>query len=116
MGINVTYAPKIEGYDTTCLHNHGAAAGLAPEHVLTELRPALAQRLDQASTDFEGLLKDWLKHADGFGQMVEAGPLTDRVQGVFEGLAEDGGLILRLPDGERRTIRAGDVDLVRQVD
>lgn len=116
IGINVRYAPEIADYATTCLHDHGAAPGLEPDHVLAELRPALARRLDQAEANFERLLQDWLKHADGLGQSMEAGPATARLRGTFEGLASDGGLILRLPDGERRTIRAGDVELVRQVD
>lgn len=116
MGINVKFAPDAAGQPATCLHDQGAAPALEPDHVLAELRPALARRLDQARQDFGALLDDWLKHADGLGQSIEAGPVTARVRGTFEGLEADGGLILRLPDGQRRTIRAGDVELVRQVD
>lgn len=116
MGVNVRFAPDIGDQATTCLQALGANPALEPEHVLDVLREELERRISQARDSFETLLEDWLKHADGFGQTVEAGPPTDRVSGVFEGLAEDGGLILRLPDGQRQTIRAGDVDLVRQVD
>ncbi|MEL6860766.1 MAG: biotin--[acetyl-CoA-carboxylase] ligase [Pseudomonadota bacterium] len=116
MGINVRFAPEAGNQASSCLLGLGANPGLEPEHVLEVLRGELDRRLKQARDDFERLLEDWLKHAEGFGQTVEAGPPTDRVSGVFEGLAPDGGLILRLPDGQRQTIRAGDVDLVRQVD
>ena len=115
MGVNVRFAPNVGVQASTCLHNHGAAPALEPDHVFDVLRLELARRLDQARSDFDSLLEDWLKHADGLGAPVEAGPVDARVRGIFDGLAPDGGLILRLPDGTRRTIRAGDVELVRQV-
>lgn len=115
MGVNVKFAPDAGAQASTCLASHGAAPVLEPEHVLDVLRSELAWRLDQARTDFDSLLEDWLKHADGLGTQVEAGPVDSRVSGVFEGLAADGGLILRLPDGARQTIRAGDVEMVRRV-
>ena len=116
IGLNVSYAPKDTGQAVTCLAGLGAAAALMPEHVLDALRPAFAKRVAQARTDFPGLLRDWLGVAEGVGQTVRAGPHDARIEGVFEGLAEDGGLVLRLPDGQMRTIRAGDVELVRHVD
>ena len=116
MGINVRFAPDAGNQASSCLLNLGANPGLQPEHVLDVLRETVDRRLRQARDDFPGLLEDWLEYAEGHGQTVEAGPVTDRASGVFEGLAPDGGLILRLPDGQRQTIRAGDVDLVRQVD
>ena len=115
IGMNVQHAPESVGQETTSLLKEGAPAGLSPEHVLDDLRAALGQRIDQARSDFEGLLRDWLSFAEGRGQMVSAGPVNDRVEGIFEDLAADGGLILRLRDGSHRTIRAGDVDLVRRV-
>ena len=115
IGMNVQHAPQSVGQDTTSLCQEGAPPALAPEHVLDDLRMALGQRIDQARSDFEGLLRDWLAHAEGRGQLVSAGPVNDRVEGIFEDLAPDGGLILRLRDGTQRTIRAGDVDLVRRV-
>lgn len=116
MGINVQHAPDVSEQAATSLVQQGGAPGLAPEHVLDDLRTCLARRVEQARNDFEGLLQDWLRYAEGLGQSIEAGPRDRRVQGVFEGLAPDGGLNLRLPDGTRQTIRAGDVELVRQVD
>nr|WP_070959170.1 biotin--[acetyl-CoA-carboxylase] ligase [Hyphomonas sp. Mor2] len=116
MGINVQHAPEVAEQVSTSLMEQGAPSALFPELVLEDLRPALAQRVEQARNRFDQLLEDWLRNAEGLGQMVEAGPPDRRIQGIFEGLAEDGGLNLRLPDGTRQTIRAGDVELVRQVD
>lgn len=115
MGINIAVAPEGTGQAATSLHAQGAPPGLAPDHVLADLRAALHHRVEQARQDFDSLLQDWLNHAEGRGELVEAGPVDNRVRGVFEGLEADGGLILRLPDGAQRIIRAGDVDLVRRV-
>lgn len=115
MGLNIKQAPDGVGQEATALAEHGAQAGLQPEHVLLDLKQALQTRLDQARSDFAQLLNYWMDHAEGHGAMVQTGPVENRIEGVFEGLADDGGLILRLRDGERRTIRAGDVELVKQV-
>ena len=115
MGINVAHAPSGDGIDATSFHAEGVPAAHQAEHVLQDLRTALDRRIAQARSDFEGLLRDWYQHAEGRGEPIAAGPETDRVIGVFESLASDGGLVLRLPDGAQRTIRAGDVELVKRV-
>ena len=116
MGVNVQYAPDVAQQRTTSLVEQGASTALSPEHVLEALRISLDRRLEQARHRFDSLLEDWLRSAEGVGEMIEAGPAERRIRGIFEDLAPDGGLNLRLPDGTRQTIRAGDVDLVRQVD
>lgn len=116
IGVNVRCAPNAIYQDATSLLTEGANGALQPDHVLDALRPAFAARLAEARADFSGLLRSWMKFAEGLGQTVSAGPANARVKGIFEGLAEDGGLILRLPNGETRIIRAGDVELVRRVD
>ena len=116
IGLNAQYAPEGTGQETTSLRALGAPAALEPEHVLDALRPAFANRIEQTRKHFPDTLRDWLVCAEGFGKTVRAGPHDARIEGVFEALADDGGLILRLPDGQRRTIRAGDVELVRRVD
>lgn len=115
MGVNVQHAPEGVGQETTSLLDQGAPSSLQADHVLQALSEALNHRVKQARNDFESLLADWLKYADGSGQTIQAGPVGHRIEGVFEGLAPDGGLILRLPDGATHIIRAGDVDLVKQV-
>ncbi len=55
----------------------------------------------------------WLDaaHPPGTALAVETGS-GDRMEGLFDGLDENGGLRLRLADGTVRTIHAGDVFLV----
>ncbi|GAB5454954.1 MAG: biotin--[acetyl-CoA-carboxylase] ligase [Henriciella sp.] len=116
IGINVQTAPEGTGQETSSLMKEGAPVGLTPDMVLEDLRETLAHRISQARQDFEALLADWMRFAEGVGQMVKAGPSQYRVEGIFESLATDGGLNLRLPDGALHTIRAGDVELVKRVD
>lgn len=115
IGINVQHAPEGTGQVTSSLASESASAGLTPELVLEDLRQTLSHRIGQARQDFEALLNDWLRNAEGLGQVVQAGSAQNRLEGVFEGLAPDGGLMLRLPDGAAHTIRAGDVELVKRV-
>lgn len=115
MGLNIRYAPEAAGQDATSLLALGANGALQPAHALDALRDSFSQRVEQARSDFSGLLSNWMQHAEGHGKMMSAGPTDARIEGVFEGLEEDGGLILRLQDGQTRTIRAGDVELVRHV-
>ncbi|MEL7032401.1 MAG: biotin--[acetyl-CoA-carboxylase] ligase [Pseudomonadota bacterium] len=115
MGINVQHAPDNIEQAATSLVQEGAPSALTPELVLDHLRQSVSSRIEQARLDFSGLLDAWLQAAEGRGQRVQAGPVNNRIEGVFETLAEDGGLVLRLPDGAQRIIRAGDVDLVKRV-
>lgn len=115
MGLNVRFVPEGAGQAATCLMDAGAPDVLQAEHLVDDLRTALHARVEQARHRFEETREAWLSRAEALGRTVEAGPPDARVSGVFTGLAEDGGLEMRLPDGSQKTIRAGDVDLVRKV-
>lgn len=115
IGVNIRFVPEGTEQAATCLKDAGAPDVLQPEHLVDDLRTALAMRVDQARNHFEATLADWLERAEALGQTVEAGPPNARISGTFTGLADDGGLEMRLPDGSHVTIRAGDVDLVRKV-
>lgn len=115
MGLNVRFVPEGTGQAATCLRDLGAVDALMPEHLVDDLRTALAFRVGQARERFDQTRSDWVARAEGLGRTVEAGPANARQTGEFIGLAEDGGLQIRLPDGGVTTIRAGDVDLVRKV-
>lgn len=53
----------------------------------------------------------WAAGLETIGRMVTAQTAQGPVQGRAEGVAEDGGLVLRLSDGKTMTIQAGDVTL-----
>lgn len=114
IGMNVAGVPDGAGQMATCLSDL-AGRLVSAEAVLEALRPALATRWKEARTDFAVTRAAWLERAEGLGETVRAQPANEAVEGVFETLDSDGGLVLRLPDGERRTIRAGDVELVKRV-
>jgi BirA family biotin operon repressor/biotin-[acetyl-CoA-carboxylase] ligase len=114
IGVNVSHTPEITGQGATSIADLREDTVVTVDAALAELVPAFAARLNQARNRFSDTLADWLDHAESLGEAVTAGSGRDRVTGVFEGLAADGGLILRLPNGETRTIRAGDVNLVRE--
>ncbi|MEM9225012.1 MAG: biotin--[acetyl-CoA-carboxylase] ligase [Pseudomonadota bacterium] len=115
LGVNVKHAPEGTGQATQSLAGLGLAEDMSARAVLEAIRPRFAARIDQARGDFQSLLRDWEAVGEGRDELVAAGPETDRVQGRFEGLSETGGLILRLPDGQTRTINAGDVEILRHV-
>ena len=51
----------------------------------------------------------WLSKAHGLGQTITARLSNETHKGVFEGLSEDGALILKMDNDERKFISAGEV-------
>jgi BirA family transcriptional regulator, biotin operon repressor / biotin---[acetyl-CoA-carboxylase] ligase len=114
IGINVADVPEGAGQEATCLADQRGDNSVSADMVLDELRGAFASRLDQARTDFAATRSDWLARGEGLGGPVRVLVGSRPVEGVFETLAEDGGLVLSMADGGRQVIRAGDVELVRR--
>jgi BirA family transcriptional regulator, biotin operon repressor / biotin---[acetyl-CoA-carboxylase] ligase len=81
----------------------------APEDVdlLIQTFSAWQDRWDQLG--FAALRDAWTARAQGLGGPAVARLAHETVEGVAEGLADDGALRLRLPDGSLRLISAGDV-------
>lgn len=114
IGMNVALAPDVPGRSVTSLRDLGAMAQIDAAAVLELLADRFAARLAQwRSVAAATLLDVWCAaaHKPGDAMAVQRGP-DDRVEGVFDGLAADGALRLRLADGRIETISAGDVDLV----
>jgi BirA family transcriptional regulator, biotin operon repressor / biotin---[acetyl-CoA-carboxylase] ligase len=80
---------------------------------LLSLRTAFSKRLEQARGGFEEIRQDWLTSAEGLGEIyhIRAGDVA--IDGVFEDLGPDGAMVVRLPDGSRRSISAGEVEIRR---
>ena len=55
--------------------------------------------------------EEWAQHLTMLGQTVVVKLGQALLEGVAEGVAPNGALLLRLPDGQSRTILAGDVSL-----
>lgn len=79
-----------------------------------DLARALFRRLDYyyflfLEQGFPPVIRDWENLCDLMGKMVEVDYQDRLVRGRAEGIDEDGALLLRLPDGMKERVLAGDV-------
>lgn len=109
IGVNLAHHPDLPDRVTTSLAARGVAVD--PTALLDVLADTMARWL--ARWRNEGLAPvraRWLERAHPIGTALTARlPDGGAIDGLFDGLGEDGALILRLPSGERRTIHAADV-------
>lgn len=108
IGVNVAVAPSGLAYPATALAALGCPATAA------ELFAALSRRvLDAARAWVEGgfpaIRPRWLARASGLGGPVAVRLAGEVLRGVFETIDEAGRLVVRAPDGSRRTVSAGEV-------
>jgi len=109
IGINLATFPEGVEYPATSL---AAATGRAPD--AEDALARLAGRWDAwyetwMNNGFQPIRDAWLARASGLGERVHTRLANREVQGVFEGLADDGALILREPGGKQTRIAAGEV-------
>lgn len=116
MGVNLAHVPGGLDQPAACLAELMAGREVpSPEAALEVLAGRLMVRCEEAWDDFAITREAWCQRAEGRDSPIRARVQEELVEGLFDGLDLDGGLILRLPSGVRRTIRAGDVELVRRV-
>jgi BirA family biotin operon repressor/biotin-[acetyl-CoA-carboxylase] ligase len=112
IGANLAHHPDLPDRPATSLAAHGVE--VTPAAFLDTLAEAFARWL--ARWRGEGLAPiraRWLARAHAVGTALTARlPDGRAVDGLFDGLCQDGALILRLAGGERRVIHAGDVFLL----
>lgn len=110
MGINLATHPEGLEYRATSLAAIGAAP-VTPDEALAALDAAFTHWLAvwRGQNGFAAIREAWLKRAEGLGGPITVRLSDETVEGVFEGLAPDGALKLRLANGELRLISAGDV-------
>jgi BirA family transcriptional regulator, biotin operon repressor / biotin---[acetyl-CoA-carboxylase] ligase len=101
-GINLAHAPNGLAYPVAKI-----GAQVEPDGMLPRLDAALAQylRVWDEGRGFAAVRAAWLQHALGVGERIAINGLD----GVFEGLADNGGLSLKMDDGSRKTVHAGDM-------
>ena len=110
IGVNLASHPGLEGpIPSTSLADAGVPT-FAPEDALPLVLAALAQRRQEWETQgFAAVRSAWLAHAHGLGGPVTVANGERRLTGVFEGLDEEGALVLAQPGDEPISIAAGDV-------
>lgn len=113
IGINVTHHPLLADRDTTSLHALGAR-DVSAQALVESIASSFAHSLETWRTSgLETIRAQWLERAHGEGTPLRAAlPDGNRLDGCFETLDSDGNLILRLANGARSVIHAGDIFLV----
>lgn len=112
-GLNLAHYPEMTERPAISI----AAAGITPPAareacaVLAEAFAAHRQRWRDHG--FAATRADWLARATGIGTPVLARLGNEDVGGIFEDLADDGALLLRLQGGGLRAIHAGEVFMLK---
>ena len=110
IGINIVSAPEIDAYRTAKIMGTVAEDNVPrPEELLAPLDAVFTNWLERTQTEgFAPLREEWKTRLKGLGEPIIV-RLPDReLTGVFEGIAEDGALLLRQEE-QLRSITAGDV-------
>ena len=112
IGVNLAHYPTDTDRRATSLAAYNVA--IAPEDFLETLAEAFARWVDcWRGQGVDVIRRRWVANAHPTGTPLNVrlpdGPAID---GLFDGLDPDGALILRLADGTRRVIHAGDVFLL----
>lgn len=107
-GVNLASAPEVPGRATASLL---ALTGVvSPDRAARALASQLHSRLADWRHDFAMLVERWIALAHPIGTALWAGlPDGTTVEGRFHGLSQEGGLRLRLADGDVRVIHAADI-------
>lgn len=108
-GVNVKHAPQGLPYPATCLRRLGSSATV--NEVFAACRAALSSVLAlwNNGAGIEAIRDEWRAYAIGIGERVAISTGEVVVEGIYEGIAEDGALILLKADGLRHLFHAGDL-------
>jgi BirA family biotin operon repressor/biotin-[acetyl-CoA-carboxylase] ligase len=109
IGVNCAHHPADTAYPATDLAAAGAV--VTPETLTQALIGAMARRLAEwdRGENFAAIRAAWLKRAAGLGAPVRVRLPEREVDGVAETIDETGRLVLRLADGSREHIAAGEL-------
>jgi len=112
IGVNVSHHP-VEGllYPATSLQ--AAGAGVDRDQVIRDLVRVMTDALELwRHRGFAPVRDAYLEAAHGLGECITVRTsldLNETLSGVFEGIDENGALLLRLADGSVRALVVGDV-------
>ncbi|AXJ96711.1 MULTISPECIES: biotin--[acetyl-CoA-carboxylase] ligase [unclassified Sphingomonas] len=111
IGVNVAHHPDLPDRATTSLAAAGCVIDAAT--LVGVLAEVFARWLEIWRVQgFAAVRAAWLAAAHPVGSALSVHmPDGHRAEGLFEGLDADGALVLRLADGTRRVMHAGDVFL-----
>jgi BirA family biotin operon repressor/biotin-[acetyl-CoA-carboxylase] ligase len=109
-GLNLKSAPPHTRYGATALAEH--APPVAPSAALEKLAAELDALLRRwnGGAGFDDIKKEWLRHARSLGKEIVLTSSSGEIRGAFEGLGENGSLLLRNRSGLQE-FHAGEVSL-----
>lgn len=115
IGVNILepdeWPPDLEGGATSI-----EGAGYEPpdrEQLLAALSGAFEVQIDRLASEPDAILDDWSARLVTIGQRVRFDAPGGVLEGIAEGVADHGELLLRLDDGTLETVVAGDVTTIR---
>lgn len=110
IGVNVAHHPDLPDRRTTSLAAQDCAIGAAT--LVEVLADVLARWITRWRDEgFDVVRRAWLAAAHPVGTALSVRDGETRLEALFDGLDADGALVLRLADGTRRVMHAGDVFL-----
>ena len=108
IGINLMRHPEDVNFPAVSLASLGVMVSC--EDALTALAASFAKWYETWNkSGFSDVRDAWLARAAGLGSKIRARLQNEETAGVFEGIDEQGALILRESGGGKRHIAAGDV-------
>lgn len=112
IGVNLAHHPTDTDRRATSLAAHNVA--VVPEDFVETLAEAFARWVEcWRGQGIDTIRRRWVAHAHPTGTPLNVRlPDGEAIDGLFDGLDMEGALILRLADGTRRVIHAGDVFLL----
>jgi BirA family biotin operon repressor/biotin-[acetyl-CoA-carboxylase] ligase len=115
MGVNIAVTPAIEGRAVTQLDRHGAT--MKPQALLQGIATKLEHWLDvwNVGAGFDQIRAAWLNRGHTKGQRLTVNTVKERLEGTFQGLADNGALILTLSSGATVHVEHGDVSLATNI-
>jgi BirA family transcriptional regulator, biotin operon repressor / biotin---[acetyl-CoA-carboxylase] ligase len=108
-GVNIVHAPTGLPYPATCLAALGSNA--SRDDVFAAYRTSLARWLDiwGMGAGFTTIRHEWASRAIGIGENVVMHSGTEALHGRFQGLSDDGAIILKPVNAASRIFHAGDL-------
>lgn len=109
-GVNLAEAPVAPERPATTFAEHMDGPPPQPLEAIEHLAKGFERwRAIWDEMGFAAIGQAWTRRAHGLGQACTARLGSETVEGIAEGLDDDGALKLRLPNGMLRRITAGDV-------
>jgi BirA family biotin operon repressor/biotin-[acetyl-CoA-carboxylase] ligase len=109
IGVNCVSHPPGTEYPATDLA--AACIGVSAVSLFAMLSRKMVERIEQwnRAENFAAIRADWLVRAAGLGSAIRVRLADREIVGHFETLDETGGLVLRMQDGFKQIVTAGDV-------